>query len=146
MVQSSSKATDVSDDTTAHDEHWLISCNTIVLQFDENLLNVLDVLVDLVATVDELDQLDAVVLEVLLELFAEVNDNLVVDESNTSAEWLVYVSQNSVAWVQDSVGDLDGSSQSGAHDGFDGLRVRSSQGETVAVSVDRGRVHGVRVD
>lgn len=146
MVESSSKATNVSDDTASHDEDWLVSSNLVVLELNQDLLDVLDVLVDLVATVDELDQLDAVSLEVLLEILAEVDNDLVVDQGDASAEGLVDVSEDVVLRVEDTIGDLDGSGQGGAHDGLDGLRVSSGEGQTVAVSVDGGGVDGVRVD
>ena len=146
VVEGSSEATDVSDDTATHDKDGLVSGNLVVLQLDEDLFHVLDILVDLVATVDELHELDVEVGEVSLELLAEVNDNLVVDEGDAAAKGLVDVGEDGVLGVKDTVRDLDGGGQSSRHDGLDGLRIGGSESQTVAVAVDGGGVHGVGVD
>lgn len=95
---------------------------------------------------DELHELDVEVGEVSLELLAVQGCNLVVDDGNAAAEGLVDVSKDGVVRLKDAVGDLDGGGQSSGHNSLDGLRIGGSERQTIAVAVDGGRVHGVRVD
>jgi len=95
---------------------------------------------------DQHDEWDLVSREIFVKLFTEELLNFIINDSNTSTKWLVYLSQDLVGWVQDSSGDLDGGSNVCAHDSFDGLRVWGSHGASIAMSVDRGWVHGVRID
>jgi hypothetical protein len=95
---------------------------------------------------DQLNELDLVSSEIVGNFFTVVLFNFIINDSNTSTKWLVYLSQDLVGWVQDSSGDLDGSGNVGAHDSFDSLRVWGSNGASVAMSVDGGWVNRVRID
>lgn len=146
MVQSSGKTTNVSNDTTTSNQNWLISRNTILLQFDEDGFNILDVLVDLIAAMNQLDEFDAIDIEVVLQDLAVFSLDLVTNDSDTSSKWLVHLSEDFVGWVKDTSGDLDRCGESGAHDCLDVLRVWCGDGVSITVSVDACWVDGVRID
>merc|ERR1719454_2543518 len=67
MIKGSSETCSVSNDTTSHDEDWLVSSNSVVLEINKNLLNTSDILINFVTSVNKLDEWDVVGIEVLLE-------------------------------------------------------------------------------
>lgn len=136
MVEGSGETSNIGNDTTSNNEDWLVSGDAVVLHIDQNVLNVSNVLVNFVSAMDQHDKWDLVGREISVELFTEEFFNFIIDDSNTSSEWLVDLSQDLVGWVQDSSGDLDGGGDVCAHDSFDGLRVWGSHGASIAMSVD----------
>ena len=70
---------------------------------------------------DQLGKRDLIGVEVILELFTEESLNLIVDESDTSSKWLVYISKSFVRRIKDTFGDLDRCGDVSAHDGFNSL-------------------------
>ena len=146
VIESSSETCGIGDNTATHDEDWLVSSNSVVLEINEDLLYGSNILIDFVTTVNKLDKLDVVGIEVLLKSGSIDLFDFVVDDGNTSSEWSVIVSEELVGWVQNTSGDFDGSSNGGAHDSLDGLGVSGSKGLTVTVSVDTGWVNGMWVN
>lgn len=115
MVQSCSKASNISDDTTSNNEYGLISGNTIGFHVNENTLNILDVLVDLISIVNQLHKWNLIGIKIFLKIFAKKLLDLVIDDSDTSSEWCIYFSQDFVRWIQNVSGDLDRGCQVGTH-------------------------------
>lgn len=146
MVKCSSKTSGIGNDTTSHDEDWLVSSDSIVLEINKNLLNTSDILIDFVTSVNKLDDLDVVGLEVLIESLSIDLLDFVIDDGNASSEWSIVVSKELVLWVQNSSGDFDGSSNGGAHDSLDAFGIWGSKSAAITVSVDAGWVDGMWVD
>ena len=146
MVESGGKSSNVSNDSTAHDQDWLMPGHVVLLQLHQDLLHVVDVLVHLVATMDQGHQADAMRVKVCLEFVPVVDNDLVIHHGHTPTQGLVDVGKDGVGGLQDTPGDLDGGGQGGGHHRLDGLAVRGGQGQTVAVSVDTGRVDSVRIN
>ena len=146
VIEGSGKSSNISNDSTTDDEYWFVSGNTVVLQVNQNVLNVSNIFIDFISAMDQHDKRDIVGREIFVEGITEELLNFVVNNSDTSTEWLVDLSQDWVGWLQDTSGDLDGSGDAGAHDSFDGLGIWRSHGDSIAVSVDTGWVNGVRID
>lgn len=146
MVKGSGESSDIGNDSSSDNKDWLVSSNTVVLHVDQNVLNISNVLIDFVSAVDKHDERDVIGLEVLVKLITEEFLDLVVNDGDTSTEWLVDLSQDLVGWVQDSSGDLDGGGDVGAHDSLDGLGIWGGHGASIAMSIDGGWVDGVRID
>lgn len=146
MIKSSSKSCGISDDTTTHDEDWLVSSNSVVLEINKDLLYTSDILIDFITSVNKLDKLDVVGIEVLLESSSIDLLDLVINDGNASSEWSVIISKELVGWVQDTSSDFDGSSNGGAHDSLDASGISGSKSAAVTVSVNGGWVNGVWVD
>ena len=91
MEEGSGESGNISNDTTSNDENWLVSGNTVVLHVNQNSLNVSNIFVNFVSTMDQLDEWDLVGFEIGADLLTEVWFNFIIDDSNTSSEWLVHI-------------------------------------------------------
>ena len=145
MVQSTSKSADVSNDSSAHNENGLVSRNAMFFQVNQDLLNIANLLVHFIALVNQGLVVDSVVLKVGLQILAIDALHLVIHDGDAPAEHLVDAGQGVIVEVEHLVADLDGGRQGGAHDALDGRAVLGGHRVSVALAVDVGGIHGVRV-
>merc|ERR1719335_1035708 len=84
--------------------------------------------------------------EVLVKLLAVDTSNLIINDSDAASQRLVDVSKDTIFRVENTVCDLDKGRERRAHDGLDGLGVRCSKSQAIAVAVNTRRIHGMRID
>lgn len=146
MVESSGKTSNVSDNTTTDNEDWLVSGNTVLFHIKKNFLNIFHILVCLISWMDQLGEWNLMGYKVVLKFLAVVFLNLVIDESDTSSEWLVNISKNSILVLENTSGDLDCRGDVSSADRLNGLGIFGGQADTIACSVNAGWVDSVRVN
>mmetsp|Transcript_18586 Transcript_18586/g.49936 ORF Transcript_18586/g.49936 Transcript_18586/m.49936 type:complete len:511 (-) Transcript_18586:411-1943(-) len=145
VIQRSGEPAHVGDDTSAHDQHWLVSAHALGLERLEDALDGLHPLVSLHAAEHQLRESDVVPGEVLTQAAPMQGVNVRVDNGHAASKRRVHLPESRVLEVEHTTEDLDGRCERGRHHALDERGILGRHHVSVAAAVGAGRVHRVGI-